>query len=184
MGMSEMALMALAQEGWFQQPKLTKSATTRPTFQAFESAQANIYPIFDLWKHVRELALWNHSHRLSMTGNNRLSKRSLSEGPVLMAYQKLEALNPTSNTQHYEYFQVKVNGQKGILHDTPRLPTTKMNEEMLEKQERRISKAGFFCLLFCLHCFVFNVFKVSIEKHTIGVMSRYKATENERDWGA
>lgn len=74
-----------------------------------------------------------HSHRISMTrGNSRRSERRFSEGPALMVYQKLEALNQTNNSLHNEHFQVKLFGQKAWYTAAPSV--TETNKEAIERQ--------------------------------------------------
>ena len=61
---------------------------------------------------------------------------------VLMVYQTPEALNLMNNTLHHKYLQIKLFGQRGIIHDTQLLPmpVTKMNEEETERQKRTRSE--------------------------------------------
>ena len=50
-----------------------------------------------------------------------------------------EALNLMNNTSHNKYLQIKLFGQRGELHDTQLrpMPVTKMNEEEMERQNRK-----------------------------------------------
>ena len=74
---------------------MINSAITQAHIQGFELA----FPINDLMKHMKELVLWNHSCRISMTpDSSRLSERSSAEGPVMIMYQKPEDLNQTNNS--------------------------------------------------------------------------------------
>ena len=67
-------------------------------------------------EHVKRLALWNHRHRISMIqGNSKISEMNFGESPVLMVYQKPEALSMTNNTLHNEYLHVTLSEPKGIL---------------------------------------------------------------------
>lgn len=62
-------------------------------------AVPKIYPIYDLLGNVKGHILWNQSHRISMTqAKCRILKRSFSECPVFMVYQKPEALKLPNNT--------------------------------------------------------------------------------------
>lgn len=45
-----------------------------------------------------------------------------SEGPVLIVYQKTDALNLGNDTIHNAQMKVKLFQQKGILHDKQQLP--------------------------------------------------------------
>jgi hypothetical protein len=73
------------------------SATTRAQIQASELAQPNIYILIYEWLgYVKEPVLLFQSFRVSMTeGNNRLTRRSPDEDPILMVSQKPELLNQT-----------------------------------------------------------------------------------------
>ena len=58
---------------------------TQAQNQGYELAHPNIHLIYDLPKHVKELVLQTQSCRISTSqGNNRISKRSPSEGPTLI----------------------------------------------------------------------------------------------------
>lgn len=83
---------------------------------------------------------------------------------VLMVYQTPEALNLMNNTLHNKYLQIKLFGQRGIMHDTQLLPmpVTKMNEEETERQEK--PRSGVFLydalVLFPHFCFCFLLLKL------------------------
>ena len=65
--------------------RLTNSATIQAQIQGFELAHPNIYPIYELLECMKGLVLQIQNYRISMTqGNNRISKRSPSEDPVLI----------------------------------------------------------------------------------------------------
>ena len=64
---------------------LTSSDTSQAQIQGFELAHPNIYPINELLVFTKGPALQIQNYRISMTqGNNRISKRSPSEVPVLI----------------------------------------------------------------------------------------------------
>lgn len=83
---------------------------------------------------------------------------------VLMVYQTPEALNLMNNTLHNKYLQIKLFGQRVIMHDTQLLPmpVTEMNEEETERQERPRSAVFLFdALVLVPHfCFCFLLFKL------------------------
>ena len=65
---------------------MTNSATIHPQMQGFELACPNIYPLYELLEHMKGPVLQNQSCKICMTqGNNRISKKSHSEDPVLIA---------------------------------------------------------------------------------------------------
>lgn len=67
---------------------MTSSATTQNHILGLGLAHPNIC---NLLEGVRGLVLHNDNRRTYMTWkNNRISKRSLDEGPVIMVYQKPE----------------------------------------------------------------------------------------------
>ena len=67
--------------------------------QGFELALPKIYSIYNLIHDMKSHIVWNQSHRIFMTqGKCRIVKRSFSECPVFMVYQKPEALNLPNNT--------------------------------------------------------------------------------------
>jgi hypothetical protein len=46
---------------------------------------SDIYPTDEILEHMKEMVLWIQSCKISMTrGNNRISKRSSDEDPVLI----------------------------------------------------------------------------------------------------
>lgn len=93
---------------WSQQSRLTNLATIKAHIQGLELIHPNSYAIYDLLKGT---ILQIHNHRISMIwGNNKITERNLSEGPLLMVYQKPEAMNLTKNTLHNERLQVKLLG--------------------------------------------------------------------------
>ncbi|KAL6052566.1 hypothetical protein STEG23_025316 [Scotinomys teguina] len=49
--------------------------------------------------------------------------QDICDAPVLMMYQKSEALNLTNKTLHKEHLHIKLFAQAGLLHDTQQLPT-------------------------------------------------------------
>ena len=64
---------------------LTSSDTSQAQIQGFELAHPNIYPINELLECMKVLVLQIQKYRIFMTqGNNRISKRSPSEVPVLI----------------------------------------------------------------------------------------------------
>ena len=77
------------------------------------------HTIWFLLEPMKGLVLWNHSRRIQ--GKSRISE-SFGRGPVLMVYQKPEALNLTNDILHNEHLQVKLYGQKSRLHKTQQLP--------------------------------------------------------------
>lgn len=96
-----------------------------------------------------------------------------SEGPVLMPYQKPEALNLTNDSLHSKHLQVKLFGQGGLVHDTQQLPCHQDqgrgdgNVGKTEEQSEVFFGGGclfLFCfLLFVLFCeglrgVCFNIF--------------------------
>lgn len=60
---------------------MTNSATS----QAFELARRNIYLIYELLEHMKEVVLQIQSYRISMTQDNMISERSACEDTVLIA---------------------------------------------------------------------------------------------------
>jgi hypothetical protein len=96
--------------------KLTNSATTQVLIQAFELAHPNIYPISELLEHVKGLVLQIQSCRVSMTQDNRISKRSPRENPRLMCSRNQRPqIRPMTHCN--EHLQVKLFEQKSVLFD-------------------------------------------------------------------
>ena len=76
-----LALVVWLWESWW-----LNSATTQAQIQGSELAYPNICPIYELLKPVKEPILHIQSYRKFRTqGNNRISERSPSEVPVLIA---------------------------------------------------------------------------------------------------
>ena len=95
--------------GWSQYPRLNNSATSQAHIQGTVLNLLNIYTIFDLLEHMKPLVQWNHSNGISMTqSNSRIFHKRFVLCPVLMVYQKPEALNLTNNTLHNEHLKVKL----------------------------------------------------------------------------
>ena len=87
--LGELARAVLESSPWWcgcrRAGRLTNSATTQAQIQGFELAHPNIYPIYELLECMKGPVLQIQSCRISMTqGNNRISKRSPSEDPVLI----------------------------------------------------------------------------------------------------
>ena len=62
-------------------------------------ALPNMYPMQYLLEFLKGLVMWNNTGRISMTwGGFGISERSFGEDPVIMVYQKPEALNQTSDS--------------------------------------------------------------------------------------
>lgn len=83
---------------------------------------------------------------ISMTwypqGDCRMSERSFSEGPVMMVYQKPDALNQTNNLQWTSASEVDwTKGIYCVTHPNSQCPRT--NEDVLERQKRWRSKEIF-----------------------------------------
>ena len=65
---------------------------TQAQIQDFELVHPIIYSIYELLDHIQVVALQNQSGRITVTlGTSRMSNKSLSEGPVLISWHKLEA---------------------------------------------------------------------------------------------
>jgi hypothetical protein len=72
--------------GYRRASRLTNSATIQAQIQGFELAHPNIYSIYELLKHLKGWSYRTNAACVSMIqDNNRLSKRSLGQDPVLMA---------------------------------------------------------------------------------------------------
>lgn len=80
------------------QLRLSMSATTQTQIQGFELAHPSIYTIHDLREWVKWLILQNHGKRISKTQSNGEISWNFDEDPVLMIYQKPEALTQINNT--------------------------------------------------------------------------------------
>lgn len=116
-------------------------------------------PIYDLLELVTDLVLGSHRCTIWMTWDNcRISKRSLGEGPILMADQKPESLNLNNNTINKEHLQIKLCGQKGVLHEPG--------------EERKMEEWSFFFLVcfFCL-CFKINILTCIFNFYLIPIIS-------------
>lgn len=110
-----------------------------------------MHPIYSLLEHGKGLVLQNHSLRVSMTlGNSRTSKRGFSESPALMLYQEPKIWNLTSHTLHNESLQIKLCGQKGLLHDTQQLPVSLRGVGMRQRGGEDGGATCFFRLFFYL----------------------------------
>lgn len=97
--------------------ELTSPATTQAQNQSYGVLHLNIHSICDLLEHVKGQVLQTPSCRISMTqGNDRITKRGPCVGPALTVWQKPEALSQTM-TLCNAHLQIKINGQKGLLHD-------------------------------------------------------------------
>lgn len=69
-------------------------ATTPSQNQGYNSAHSDTYLVFEPVDYVKGLDLQIHSCKISMTqGNNMMSKKSPSEGPVFKMRQKRLASN-------------------------------------------------------------------------------------------
>ena len=87
MGLGGLALPLTC--GAVQWTRPTSSATTQTHILDLELAHPSIYPIYDLLEGLKELVLWTHSPRLSMTqGSCRIPKRSFGECPVMVMGQR------------------------------------------------------------------------------------------------
>ena len=65
--------------------RLTGLDTTQAQVQNFELAHPNIYPIYELLKHMKEPVLHIQSCKISMTqSNSRISEGSFGEDPILI----------------------------------------------------------------------------------------------------
>ena len=57
--------------------ELGNSAATQAQIHGFQLVHLNIYPIYELPEHMKQLVLQNQSHRISMTQeNNRTPERN------------------------------------------------------------------------------------------------------------
>jgi hypothetical protein len=73
---------------------LTSSAATQAQIQDFELAHPKIYIIYELLGITKGLVLLIQNYRISMTqSNNRMTKRSPCEDPILIGPQNPETLN-------------------------------------------------------------------------------------------
>ncbi|KAL6087619.1 hypothetical protein STEG23_034499 [Scotinomys teguina] len=97
-----------------------------------ESAHPYSCLIYDLLEREKELVLQTIATRSSW-GNSGISKRSFDEDPVMMVYQKSEALNQTM-THCNEHFSGGADWTKGCTARHTEVPNaTRMNEEVLER---------------------------------------------------
>ena len=79
--------------------RLTSLDSSQAQIQGFELAHASTYPIEELLECMKGSVLQIQNYRVSMTqGDNRISKRSPSEGPILIELQKPEASDQTNES--------------------------------------------------------------------------------------
>lgn len=102
---STSCLMRMVPVARMDQLRHTSSTFSRPTLSSTPSA---IVP--------EEANPAKSYHRISkIQGNNRISDRSFSEHPVLMAFLKPEALNLTNNSLYNEHLLIKLFGQRSLF---------------------------------------------------------------------
>lgn len=136
---------------------LINSAGTQVYILAIELSQPNIYPIYNLQKYMKGLILYSHDHMVYTLGATAGYLGSFHVGPVLMMYQRSEALNLTNSTLHNEHLQGKAVWTKEYpAWHTAAPNVTKTNEEMMVIQ--RGTSKDWFCLLICFFSFVSLVF--------------------------
>lgn len=82
--------------------QLTNPSTTQAKNQGYESAHPKIHRIYKLLKHVKGTNLEIQKSRISMTQENRISKKIPSESPLAVVYQKPEASSPTNDSKMLE----------------------------------------------------------------------------------
>lgn len=95
MGIGELALSFTEEGGTSGQVRLAQ-LPPRP--------HLNIYSVWGLLELMKEMALWNNTHRVSTTHDGcKISKSRFSEDPVMMVYRIPKTLNQTGDSLQWTF---------------------------------------------------------------------------------
>lgn len=120
---------------WLNQllPRPTYTALIRPTSTTILSMI-----VLSVWR--------DRLQDLHNCGKGRISGKRFCKGPVLIVYQKSEALNKTYNSLQQTFASNLI---EDTLWHTAASNESKINEEVLERWESWRSKVSFVVCLFC-----------------------------------